>query len=82
MRLIVNINDKDMLLTPEQLEAIADILNECEYIRREYKKKPDSSEYFYENTLDRVEQDVLKVSVMPEAQYNALKFFTAAKIAG
>ena len=82
MRLIININDKDMLLTPEQLEAIANILNDCEYIRKEYKKHPEKGEYYYEHTLDRVEQEVMKVSVMPEAQYNALKFFTAAKIAG
>ena len=82
MRLIVNINDKDMLLTAEQLEAIANILNECEYIRKEYKKHPENGTYYYEHTLDRVEQEVMKVSVLPEARYNELKFFTAAKTAG
>lgn len=82
MKLILNINDKDVLLTPEQLEAISDIFAECEYVKREYKKNPDSGEYYYESTLDRIETDVMKVTVMPESRYNELKFFTAAKTAG
>ena len=82
MKFVVEINDKALLLTSEQLEVIADIVNDCEYIRKEYKKHPENGTYYYEHTLDRVEQEVMKVSVLPEARYNELKFFTAAKTAG
>ena len=82
MKLTLSVNGHDVVLTSEQAEAIMDILSECDYIESNYKKKPDSSEYHYEYTLSRTDKDTFKMTALPEARYNELKFFTAAKTAG
>jgi hypothetical protein len=75
MKLILEINSIKLLLSPTQIEAIADILHGVDHLEHKYMGSRAPSEY-----IDSIRQipirDVLKVHVMSDIEYDALVFIT------
>ena len=77
MRFLFSINSHNLLLTANQVEAIADILHGSEMIEQKYMggKGPKGSDYV---GLIRpsVSREYLKMSVISDMEYDSLVFIT------
>ena len=75
MKLILEINSIKLLLSPTQIEAIADIVHGAEYLEHKYMGTRSTAEY-----MDFIRQanlrDVFKTHVMSDIEYDALVFIT------
>ncbi len=76
MKLILNINDKAMLLTYEQMEAVTSILADSTTVAREYMGGNVPEAERYKTLLVPTDLGELKVSVMDDARYESLKLIT------
>lgn len=81
VRISLNLGNKEILLSPEEAHTVLSIFNGKEVIRTSYEKDDAGvyrNVYLLENYDSR--QDV-STKVLIDEEYNALKFFTAARLA-
>ena len=76
MKLVIDINHTKLLLTPDQVDALASLLHGCERIESKYTgSKVNGSEY-----LDLIKpaniREVIKLGVMSDVEYDAMVFIT------
>ena len=76
MKLILNIGDKDVLLTYEQLEVITNILAESDMVVREYMGAALSEADRYKQLVRPVDMALLSVKCMDDTRYAALTLIT------
>lgn len=85
MKFIVTIGSTKFLLTVEQLDQLAQALGSAETVEDKYvgagKGRPGSASDAYVTVLRDPSltplSSILTVGVMPDDEYNAIKFFTA-----
>ena len=75
MKLILEINSVKLLLSPTQVEAIADILHGVEHLEHKYMGSRAPSEYI-DSIRPAIVRDVFKTHVMSSIEYDSLVFIT------
>ena len=78
MKLVLDINNIKLLLTPEQADNLSSILHGCEHIEHKYMGSsgiPSTSTYL-DFIKPAVMRDVLKMSVMSTIDYDSMVFIT------
>lgn len=73
------ISNRKVLFTAEQVEALATVLADCEVINVQWvgSGKGDNGTDYTNRLATGPVSDLLDMKVMPETEYNAIKFFTA-----
>jgi len=81
MKLTINVDGCSVILSAEQLETLASVLRGCEMVQAKYMgtgKGTNGSDFM--NLLQPYDlRSNLVVRVMPDDDYDALKFFTASQ---
>jgi hypothetical protein len=76
MKLVLDINNIKLLLTPDQADNLSQILHGCEHIEHKYMGSSASTSTYLDFIKPAVMRDALKVSVMSTVDYDAMVFIT------
>jgi len=76
VRMVVNIFSKQVILTPQQVEALGTIVAGREFIDANYVKD-EKGNYATVHTIGTLTHVNTHVTMLSDDEYNTLKFFTA-----
>lgn len=77
MKLILDIANQKLLLTPEQAAAIIETLHGCEYIQSKYVPGSGATKSSYIKLIVPVDiGESIKMGALGETEYNAMKLVT------
>lgn len=76
MKLILELNGTKLILSATQAEALADVLHGCEHIKHEYMGRNNGTSEYMDFIRPASMREVLKLSVMPDVEYDAMVFVT------
>ena len=79
VKFTLTINNRKVLFTADQVEALATVLAGCEVIHMQWagSGKGDNGTDYTSRLAAVPISDLLDMKVMPETEYNAIKFFSA-----
>jgi hypothetical protein len=76
MKLVFDINNIKLLLTPDQADSLSNILQGCEHIEQKYMGRSFGNSEYMDFIRPAAMRDALKMSVMSTVDYDAMVFIT------
>jgi hypothetical protein len=76
MKFILEINSTKLILSADQIEALANALNTCEQIKHEYIGRSGGTSTYLDLIRPTNMLEVLKLGVLSDSAYDALVFIT------
>lgn len=79
IRFALALGNRKILFTAEQVAALAEVFAGCEVLNVQWvgSGKGDNGTDYTSRLVNLPVSDLIDLKVLPEAEYNALKFFTA-----